>query len=154
MTIHNAREPNIQLKSMTPIIDPRIEQVFESFPENLKPHLRWLRTVVLATAAETEGVGAIHETVRRGLPAYITKDSQSGTTIRIGPVRDRPGYYAVFFNSQLDLVSSFRSQFAGLFEFEGTHAIAFHVNDEVPLAAVCSCIRTALTYYLQEEVAV
>ncbi len=137
---------------MATITNPRVEKVFDSFPENLQEPLHSLRKMILATAAETEGIGRVEEKVVRGLPAYLTSESRSGTTVRIGPVRDRPGYYAVFFNSQLDLVESFRTQFAGLFEFEGMHAIAFHYNAEIPLSAVCSCIRSALTYYLEEEV--
>jgi hypothetical protein len=139
---------------MTAFANPHVEKAFDSFPENVRPQLLRLRKIVLATAAETEGIGPLDETVKRGLPAYLTNESRSGSTIRIGEVRDRPGYYAVFFNSQLPLVEQFRSQFSGLFEFEGEHAIAFHADDDIPLAAVCSCIRTALTYYLHEEVAV
>jgi hypothetical protein len=62
-----------------------------------------LRELIFDVAASTDGVGEIEETLRWGEPAYLTSQSKSGTTIRIGWKSSRPAEYAVFFHCQTDL---------------------------------------------------
>ena len=70
-----------------------VDDVFQSYPRAARAKLGALRKLILATAARTQGVGEIEETLKWGQPSYLTK-SKSSTTIRI----DRHGerHYALF----------------------------------------------------------
>ncbi len=101
---------------------------------------------MFSTAAATEGVGALEETLKWGQPAYLTRESRSGSTIRIDCRKADPHTYAVYFHCQTDLVHRFRTLFPKTFAFEGNRAIVFHENDEVPVRELEVCIAAALTY--------
>ncbi len=74
--------------------NPSVLAVFKSYPPALRTKLLALRRLILDTAAHTEGVGALQETLKWGEPAYVTAHTQSGSTVRIDrkkkyrPLRD------------------------------------------------------------------
>jgi len=68
-------------------MSPEVAAVFDRYPAELREQLLELRSIVLDTAATTDGVGALEEALRWGEPAYLTTQSGSGSTVRIGPVR-------------------------------------------------------------------
>ena len=133
---------------MTPFSDPAVSQVFEAYPPALKKKLLALRELIFHTAASTEGVGALEETLKWGEPAYLTTASRSGSTIRIDARKTQPSQYAMYFNCQTDLVSTFRTLFPTEFTFEGQRAIVFDVAKPIPKDALAFCIAAALTYHL------
>jgi hypothetical protein len=71
----------------------------------------WQHPLVGRVAPATEGVGALEETLKWGQPAYLTRASRSGSTIRIGCRRADPHTYAMYFHCQTDLVHRFRALF-------------------------------------------
>ncbi|MGH0036346.1 MAG: DUF1801 domain-containing protein [Myxococcota bacterium] len=113
----------------------------------MRKRLRFLRKLILDTAKSTEGVGAIEETLRWGEPAYLTSESRSGSTIRIHWKEATPTQYRMYFNCNTSLVETFRSEFAGLLEFEGNRSIVFEADDPVPVGPLSVCIAMALTYH-------
>jgi len=132
---------------MTSPPDPAVAEVFESYPSAIRLKAMELRQLILETAAATEGVGPITETLKWGEPAYLTTASKSGSTIRIGWKKSAPSRYALYFNCQTSLVDTFRSQFPNEFKFEGNRAIIFQDTDTVPNDALALCIAAALTYH-------
>ena len=126
---------------------PHVSAVFDALPADLRARLLELRRLILATAATTDGVGEIEETLKWGEPAYLTARSRSGSTIRIGPVRGSTEEYALFFNCQTSLVETFRHWFPSQLRFEGNRAIVFRVPDRLPEEPVVDCIVAALTYH-------
>lgn len=131
--------------------EPRVRAVFESYPKPIRGKLVELRRLILETAAETDGVGTIEETLKWGEPAYLTTETRSGSTIRLGFIRKETKKYALYFNCQTDLVPTFRLQFKDLFEFDGNRAVILHADTPIPTEAVCACIRDALTYHLRKK---
>ena len=70
-----------------------------------------LRKLIFDTAAQTEGVGELEETLKWGQPSYLTPETKSGSTIRIdGSGGD--GRCAVYFICHTNLVESFRELYA------------------------------------------
>lgn len=132
---------------MTPPPEPAVAEVFESYPPTIRAKAMVLRQLILETAAVTEGVGPIRETLKWGEPAYLTAASKSGITIRIGWKSATPDRYALYFNCQTNLVDTFRTQFADAFTFEGNRAIIFDESETVPTDALAFCIAAALTYH-------
>ena len=106
-----------------------------------------MRKLILETAASTEGVGEIEETLKWGEPAYVTSQSKSGSTVRIDWKKSAPSQYAMYFHCQTNLVETFRTLFPSDFKFEGNRAILFKEGDVVPTDALTYCIAAALTYH-------
>ncbi len=84
-----------------------------------------------------------------GRAAYVTSESKSGSTVRIGWTASRPSEYAMYFHCQTNLVESFRAWFSWGLRFEGNRAIVFSRGDIVPADSLATCIAAALTYHLK-----
>lgn len=131
--------------------DPAVAGVFASYPPAIRLRVMALRRLIFETAAATEGVGPITETLKWGEPAYLTAASRSGSTIRIGWKKSAPSRYALYFHCQTRLVETFRAQFPDLFVFEGNRAIVFEEADTVPAGPLAMCIAAALTYHRDKK---
>jgi hypothetical protein len=126
---------------------PAVAQVFETCPPEIRRQLLALRKLIFEVAASTEGVGVLEETLKWGELAYITAQSKSGSTIRLGWKKSNPKQYAIYFNCQTNLVESFRTLFSSEFKFQGNRAIVFESDEVVATDALCFCIAAALTYH-------
>lgn len=135
---------------MTPFRSAAVAQAFEAFPPGVRKKLLRLRELIFKVAAATPGVGELEETLKWGEPAYLTSQSQSGSTVRVGWKKSKPSQYAMYFTCQTTLVDSFRTMFPRDFAFEGNRAIVFDVADAVPADALAHCIAAALTYHRQK----
>jgi hypothetical protein len=62
--------------------NPAVDAVFSSYPKPIKTRLLALRRLILDTARNTKGVGALEETLKWGQPSYLTPETKSGSTIR------------------------------------------------------------------------
>ena len=136
---------------MKPVMNADVVAVFESYPPKPRRKLLVLRKLILETAAATAGVGVLEETLKWGEPAYLTSQSRSGSTIRIGWKPSNPSRYAIYFNCQTNLVERFRELFPDCFQFEGDRSIVFEVNDSVPVEPLSFCIAAALTYHRDKK---
>lgn len=132
---------------MTPFQSAAVAHSFEAFPPGVRKKLLRLRELIFKVAAATPGVGELEETLKWGEPAYLTSQSKSGSTVRIGWKKSKPSQYAVYFNCQTTLVDSFRTLFPDDFSFEGNRALVFDETDAVPTDALAHCIGAALTYH-------
>lgn len=128
-----------------------VATVFDAYPEITRKRLIQLRRLILDTAAKTEGVGELEETLKWGQPSYLTPVSKSGSTIRIDRVKNGTADYAMYFHCQTSLVDSFRLTFGDMFKYEGNRAILFDDSDEIPVEALRHCISMALTYRLEKN---
>lgn len=132
---------------MTPFQNPAVAQAFEAFPPTMRRKLLRLRELIFKTAAATPGVGEIEETLKWGEPAYLTTQSKSGSTVRLGWKKAWPTQVAMYFNCQTTLVESFRTLFPNDFNFEANRALVFDETDDLPSDALGHCIAAALTYH-------
>ncbi|THD48407.1 MAG: DUF1801 domain-containing protein [Bradyrhizobium sp.] len=123
-----------------------VADAFAAFPAESRSRLLHIRGLILATAAASEGVGLLTETVKWGEPAYLTEATGSGATIRLGCLR--PDYAcAVLFNCRTTLVETFREQFPGTFRFQKNRAIVLDPSAPLPEIPLTVCLRMALTYH-------
>ncbi|MEO8386628.1 MAG: DUF1801 domain-containing protein [Betaproteobacteria bacterium] len=132
---------------MKPFESAAVSQVFESYPPNVKRKLLALRKLIFDTAASTAGVGELEEVLKWGEPAYLTLQSKSGSTIRVGWKKSAPTQYALYFNCNTNLVDTFSTLFPNEFRFEGNRAVVFSLSDALPQDALAYCIAAALTYH-------
>lgn len=125
-----------------------VENVFKSYPEKIQKPMLKLRQMVLDTAAESDAVTAIEETLKWGEPSYICK---IGSTVRMDWKDTNPEQYALYFHCQTKLVDTFKELYPDLLHFEGNRAIVFGVDDELPLDEVKHCILLSLTYHKRKH---
>lgn len=136
---------------MRPFSDPRVEAHFNAYPPAVRKKMLALRELIFRTAARTEGVGELQETLKWGEHAYVTAETKSGTTVRMDWKSKHPEQYAMYFHCQTNLLESFRSMFPGDFSFEGNRALVFKLSDTVPTNALVLCIEASLTYHLRKH---
>ena len=125
--------------------------MFKGYRVPVRTRLLALRRLIFDTAKATEGVGRIEETLKWGQPSYLTPDTRSGSTIRIGQVKSTDDQYAVYFHCQTDLVATFRELYPDEFRYGGNRTILFSTEDAVPQSALRHCLALALTYHLNKR---
>ncbi len=128
------------------IVRKEVEAAFNAMPASARRKALALRRLIVDTAGRVDGVGELTETLKWGEPAYLTQQSRSGSTIRIGWSAKRPDRVGLFFNCRTTLVDTFRSRFPEL-EFEGNRALLVPVKSALPKPALQACIESALTYH-------
>ncbi len=132
-----------------PFEDPDVEARFRSFPEPARRGLLTLRGLIFETAESTPEVGALEETLKWGQPAYLTPQTGSGSTIRLG--LPKQGGFAIYTHCQTTILSDFRSLFPDDFAYEGNRAVRFKDGEALPLDKLRLLIHRALTYHLKRR---
>lgn len=123
---------------------PAVEEVFESYPDDIRKKLKFLRQLIVDTAREIDGVGLLEETLKWGEPSYLAK---GGSTIRIGWKKSSPTHYAMYFNCNTKLVDTFKELYTAEFRYEGNRAIVFQQDATIALEELQHCIALSLTYH-------
>lgn len=124
--------------------DPKVDPVFDNYPEHVREKILNLRRLILEAARETDGVTEVEETLKWGEPSYL---SPKGSTIRMDWKAKNPEQYAMYFKCTSKLVPSFRAVYGDIFQFEGNRAIVFKLDDPVPETELKRCIAVGLTYH-------
>lgn len=132
-----------------PFDDPNVEAAFASFPRPVRDSLLALRRLIFETAEATPEVGALQETLKWGQPAYLTPETKSGSTIRLGLPKD--GGFALYANCQTTIISDFRSIFPDDFVYEANRAVRFRDGDFPQPDKLAFLIRSALTYHVRKR---
>lgn len=128
-----------------PFQDPAVEAAFAAFPGSERAALLQLRHLIFEVAAATPGVGPLTETLKWGQPAYLTAESKSGTTIRLG--LPKSGGFALYTHCQARVISDFQSLFPDAFAYEGNRAVHFDGAADLASDKTALLIRNALTYH-------
>ncbi|MCG6903336.1 MAG: DUF1801 domain-containing protein [Rhodobacter sp.] len=128
-----------------PPIPPEVSAVFDSYPAAMRARLLEIRGLIYRVALDCDA-GPLTETLKWGEPAYLTQATKSGTTIRLGRVKDAAGA-AVLFNCNTALVAGFREQFDGVFRFSGKRALLLDIDAPLPEDALAICLARALSYH-------
>jgi len=124
--------------------NPQVDEIFARYPDSVRNQMQFLRSLVIETARETEGIDSLEETLKWGEPAFVTKN---GSTLRMDWKERTPNQYAVYFQCTSRLVDSFRLAFDQTFQYEGNRAIVFRLNEKLPVEELKACIKATLTYH-------
>ena len=135
---------------MKRISDSAVASVFKAYPPGIRAKLMALRELVFDTAEKTAGVGRLTETLKWGEPAYLTDETGSGSTIRLGRLKDSD-HAAVLFNCKTTLVDTFRERFPDQFEYRQTRALLLPVSGALPRQPLSICLSLALRYHLDRR---
>lgn len=137
---------------MPGIQNPEVGAVFAAAPPNVRRRLLELRNLIRATAQQTEGVGPLEESLRWGQPAYLTSQSGSGTTVRLGWKPSTPDEIAVLVHCQTSLVSDLRGSLVPALRFDGTRGVVLAVDEPLPEGPLRLFVEAALTYHLRRKI--
>ncbi|PDT89993.1 hypothetical protein CO669_10980 [Bradyrhizobium sp. Y36] len=133
-----------------PPLPREVSRAFNALPAPIGKRLLQVRELIFAAAAAHDGVGKLTETLKWGEPAYLTDESGSGSTIRLGRLGDSDRA-AVLFNCKTTLVDNFRDRFPDQFEYRQTRALLVPVTGRLPKQALSVCLSLALTYHLDRR---
>lgn len=135
----------------SPQMPMEVARAFDAFPMAVRQRLLQVRDLIFETAARTDGVGPLAETLKWGEPAYLTEATGSGTTIRLSWLRSSDETCAILFNCRTTLVETFRAQFSGIFAYEKNRAILLRTSGVLPRAPLATCLAMALTYHRRKS---
>ena len=124
--------------------DPRVNEVFALYPEEVRDKMQFLRALVIETAKEMEDVDELEQTLKWGEPSFVTKN---GSTLRMDWKKRSPDQYAMYFQCTSRLVETFRIVFEEQLRFEGKRAIILDLEEEVPVKEIKACIKASLNYH-------
>jgi uncharacterized protein DUF1801 len=134
-----------------PTCPAEVEAALSGYPSAAQSALRKVRTLIFATAAQNPTVGRLSETLKWGEPAYLTEESKSGSTIRLGWKASAEGFGALYFNCQTTLVETMRRLYADRFSFQANRALLFELHQPLATDALQHCIEMALTYHRNKK---
>lgn len=127
-----------------------VKEVFNKLDKDVREKLLFLRELIFKVAEQTERVRELEETLKWNEPSYITTKPKSGSTIRINRIKNS-NKYAMYFNCQTTLVSTFRQIYPAEFKYDGNRSIIFNLDKKVPIKELSPCISLALTYHLNKK---
>ncbi|MDW4499276.1 DUF1801 domain-containing protein [Sulfitobacter sp. D35] len=133
--------------TVVPPVPAEVAEVFDRMPETVRDRLLGIRALVFEVAAARPEVGRIAECLKWGQPAYLTPESRSGTTLRLG--LGKGGAAAVFTHCQTRVVPEFRAIFPDAFAYDGNRGVLLPAGDALDEAALRMLIGRALTYHLR-----
>jgi hypothetical protein len=134
-----------------PALPREVSRAFEAFPAPMRRRLLEVRKLIFATAKAHREVGPLAETLKWGEPAYLTQETGSGSTIRLGRVKDSERHCAVLFNCRTTLIETFRERFPDQFEYRQNRALLLNVSGALPKVPLSICLSLALTYHLDRR---
>jgi len=129
-----------------PTLPREVSRAFDTFPEPIRRRLLDVRKLIFAIATADGAVGRLTETLKWGEPAYLTDETGSGSTIRLGRLKDSD-HAAILFNCKTTLVDTFRERFPDQFEYRQTRALLLPVAGKLPKQELSVCLSLALTYH-------
>jgi hypothetical protein len=133
-----------------PPLPREVNRALGALPAPIGKRLLQVRELIFATAAAHDDVGRLTETLKWGEPAYLTDESGSGSTIRLGRLKDSE-HAAVLFNCKTTLVDTFRERFPDQFEYRQSRALLLPVAGKLPKRELSVCLSLALTYHLDRR---
>ena len=122
---------------------PDVAAAFQAMPAEARAPALALRALVFETAAGA-GMCAPEETLKWGEPAYLP--GPSGTTVRIGADRARPGC-KLLVHCGTRLVEDWRTRFGERLSFEGNRAILVGADHDLDRPVLATCIADAFFYH-------
>ena len=128
--------------------DAAVESAFAAFPAEAQKTAFALRDLIFDVAAQTPQAGPIEETLRWGQPAYLTSQSKTGSTLRIGVMKT--GEAAIFAHCATTIISTYAATFPEMDRIEGNRAVVFSSADDIVPKRLRLLIRHGLTYHLAD----
>jgi len=129
-----------------PEIAPDVDAVFQTYPPKARAAMMSLRALIFDAARTNPAVGPLTETLKWGVPSYLTEATKSGSTIRIAWDRAEPAQATLYFNCKTTLVDRMREIYPDTFSYQSNRVAAYPIS-AAPVDALTHCIEMALLYH-------
>ena len=136
---------------MSQNIPKDVKSIFDSYPLAAGKRLMQVRQLILKCASQDDAIGELTETLKWGEPAYLTAQTGSGSTIRLGFKDKLPDSVAVYFNCQTTIVNEIQQRYPNKFKCENNRALLLPVNKPIPKKELSECLNIALKYHLNRK---
>lgn len=133
-------------KPVPPFASPSVADAFDAFPETAIEAALALRDLIFEVAGQTPEAGQIAETLRWGQPSYITPETKSGSTLRIGATK--AGEAAILAHCGTQIIRTYAATFPDMDKIDGNRAVIFESVDDIAPDRIGLLIRHGLTYHL------
>ena len=127
--------------------DPNVERKFYEFPESQRGLLFDLRDTIYRVSEADERIGELSEELRWGDPSYITAQTNSGSTVRLGLMGRTK--VALLFHCKTSLVEDFKQKYSSELDYSRNRAIVIDPLLVPPAEILENCIHASLTYKLK-----
>ncbi|MCV2402461.1 DUF1801 domain-containing protein [Marinomonas sp. C2222] len=127
-----------------------VEQVYMAFPDSIRDKLLQTRAFIFEIAEEAEEIGHIEETLKWGVPSYLTSSPKSGTTLRLSKLKSEETKYAMSVHCQSSLISEFKEIYPDQM-YDGNRSIIFDVRDNPSETLIKHFVYAALTYHCRKK---
>lgn len=135
-----------------PEIPPSVKEVLEkNYSEKDRRILLELRGLIFETAQLDARIGTLTETLKWGEPAYLTQETKSGSTLRLGysKLSQTP---AMFVSCSTPLLQIFKEiDKERVLKYYGLRDIAVPQITEVNKKVLQTCMLKTLTYHLDKK---
>ncbi len=136
---------------MTQKIPGEVKSIFDSYPAAASKRLIQIRQLILKCAAQDDAIGELTETLKWGEPAYLTQQTGSGSTIRLGFKDKSPDTVAIYFNCQTTIVKDIQQRYPDIFKCENNRALLLPVKNPLPKIELSDCLNIALKYHINKK---
>lgn len=130
-----------------PFASAKIAAAFDITDQQAREGLLKLRELVFDVADDLPQIGTLEEALRWGQPSYLTPETKSGSTLRLGIPKS--GGFALFVHCQTSLMSDYKAAFPNAKNIEGKRALLFKTPAEIDPNRAQWLIRQALTYHIK-----
>ncbi|MCY4101293.1 MAG: DUF1801 domain-containing protein [Rhodobacteraceae bacterium] len=133
---------------MRKFADPNVEITFYEFPEPRRELLFDLRDMIYRVSEADERIGDLSEELRWGDPSYITTQTNSGSTVRLGLFGKTK--VVLLFHCKTSLVEDFKQKYSNELEYSKNRVIVIDPLSVPPTEILENCIHASLTYKLRD----
>ncbi len=130
-----------------PIESLEVASTYQAIPADVRKKLLAVRQMIFEISGADDKVGEILETLKWGVPSYLTERPKSGTTIRLqwSPAQNK---YGIYVHCQTSLIPLFREQYPSSLHYEKNRGILFEQEENFPENLMKEFIIRALTYHV------
>ncbi|MGH1539480.1 MAG: DUF1801 domain-containing protein [Arenicella sp.] len=130
------------------MINSDVKAVYATFPEGVRQACFVVRELIYAIADKTDEIGRIEETLKWGVPSYMTVEPKTGTTIRLSASREHVEKFTVSVHCQTTLIAEFREIYPDEFQYDKNRSLILDNRRALPMAELEHFIYQALTYHI------
>ncbi|MTI11236.1 DUF1801 domain-containing protein [Curvivirga aplysinae] len=120
-----------------------VKSKWEGYSPEVREKLFVLRGLVYEVAKE-DGLGPVQESLKWGEASYAVK---GGSPIRFDWKEKTPDFIFMYVICNSRLAETYRELYGAKLNVEGKRAVAFNINNDLPLEIVKDCISLALKYH-------
>ncbi len=131
---------------MRPFQTPKVKAAYDAYADKQREIALILRDLVFDVADDTPEAGEIEETLKWGQPSFITPQTKSGSTLRIGVTKD--GSTGLYAHCGTSIIADYAATFPSEDRIDGNRGVLFATTDEIAADRLRHLIRHGLTYHL------